>query len=177
MDWKKFLKGQVEYTFGVTENLIALVEEGDLDWMPETGANWMTTAQLLKHVSNACGSPCKGFVLGDWGIPEGADLSAEDMLPSADKLPGVKSVGEARTLLAADKALALEMIDRAADDALATQPAPAPWDPSEVPLGERLLQMVVHLESHKAQLFYYLKLQGKPVNTSHLWGGPPPPEA
>jgi hypothetical protein len=23
---------------------------------------------------------------------------------------------------------------------------------------------------HAGQLFYYLKLQGKPVNTGHLWG-------
>jgi hypothetical protein len=37
-------------------------------------------------------------------------------------------------------------------------------------LGHRLLQMVDHLKSHKAQLFYYFKLQGKPVHTGHLWG-------
>jgi hypothetical protein len=37
-------------------------------------------------------------------------------------------------------------------------------------LGQRLLQMVAHLAQHKAQLFYYLKLQGKPVHTGHLWG-------
>jgi hypothetical protein len=30
--------------------------------------------------------------------------------------------------------------------------------------------MVTHLDVHKSQLFYYLKLQGKPVNTAHLWG-------
>jgi hypothetical protein len=30
--------------------------------------------------------------------------------------------------------------------------------------------MVGHLAQHKGQLFYYLKLQGKPVNTAHLWG-------
>jgi len=37
-------------------------------------------------------------------------------------------------------------------------------------LGQRLLQMAYHLGSHKAQLFYYLKLQGVPVHTGHLWG-------
>jgi hypothetical protein len=37
-------------------------------------------------------------------------------------------------------------------------------------LGPRLAQMVDHLVLHKAQLFYYLKLQGKPVHTGHLWG-------
>ena len=29
---------------------------------------------------------------------------------------------------------------------------------------------VDHLKEHKAQLFYYLKLQGKPVHTGNLWG-------
>ncbi len=40
----------------------------------------------------------------------------------------------------------------------------------EFPLGFQLHQMVRHLDEHKAQLFYYLKLQGKPVNTGDLWG-------
>ena len=30
--------------------------------------------------------------------------------------------------------------------------------------------MAEHLAQHKAQLFYYLKLQGKDVNTMHLYG-------
>jgi len=30
--------------------------------------------------------------------------------------------------------------------------------------------MIQHLDRHKVQLFYYLKLQGKPVNTADLWG-------
>ena len=31
--------------------------------------------------------------------------------------------------------------------------------------------MIWHLGQHKAQLFYYLKLQGKNVNTMNLWIG------
>jgi hypothetical protein len=31
--------------------------------------------------------------------------------------------------------------------------------------------MVDHLASHKSQLFYYLKLMGRPVHTGSLWGG------
>jgi hypothetical protein len=30
--------------------------------------------------------------------------------------------------------------------------------------------MVQHLDSHKSQLFYYLKLMGRDVNTMNLWG-------
>lgn len=50
------------------------------------------------------------------------------------------------------------------------RPTPAPWDPTAMPLGQRLLEMVGHLKNHKGQLFYYLKLQGLPVNTTHLYG-------
>jgi uncharacterized damage-inducible protein DinB len=39
-------------------------------------------------------------------------------------------------------------------------------------LFEHLLRMIAHLAQHKGQLFYYLKLMGKEVNTSDLWGGP-----
>ena len=46
----------------------------------------------------------------------------------------------------------------------------APWSPVEMILGQHLLHMVDHLKSHKSQLYYYLKLQGKPVNTGNLWG-------
>jgi hypothetical protein len=30
--------------------------------------------------------------------------------------------------------------------------------------------MLAHLAQHKGQLFYYLKLMGRPVHTGHLWG-------
>ena len=30
--------------------------------------------------------------------------------------------------------------------------------------------MVNHLNAHKAQLFYYLKLRGQAVNTLHMYG-------
>jgi hypothetical protein len=133
----------------------------------------MTVGQLLKHIPSACGGDFKGFVTGDWGMPEGVDVSempAEEMLPGADRMPAVGSVAEAKALLAEGKQLALDMLAQAGEDRLANELAPAPWDPTGVLLGYRLLQMVYHLSSHKSQLFYYLKLQGKPVNTGHLWG-------
>ena len=36
-------------------------------------------------------------------------------------------------------------------------------------LGWQIFQMVLHLDRHKSQLFYYLKLQGKPLGTLDLW--------
>ena len=106
-------------------------------------------------------------------MPEGVsvdEMSPEDMLPPAEQFPALGSVDEAKRLLAADKQLALDMLARCPEERLATGVATAPWDPTEMLLGHRLLDMVQHLKSHKAQLFYYLKLQGVPVHTGHLWG-------
>jgi len=173
MDWSKLLREEIERAYGVTERLTDLVDDKELDWKPSTGTNWMTIGQLLMHATSACGACCRGFVTGDWGMPEGVDLSnvpPEDMLPSADKLPSVKSVAEAKRLLNEDKKVALEMLAMTSERDLVHKIATAPWDKTEMILGRRLLEMVGHLNSHKAQLFYYLKLQGKPVNTGHLWG-------
>jgi uncharacterized damage-inducible protein DinB len=172
MNWTDLLKSEIETTYRSTENLIDLVDDEALEWKPSIGSNWMTAAQLLKHITEACGAAFRGFVTGDWGMPEGtdlSDLSPEDMLPPAEAMPSVESVAEAKQALSEDKQLALTMLAEvtAADLDKATA---APWDPNEVPLGQRLLQMVDHLKQHKAQLFYYLKLQGNPVNTTHLWG-------
>jgi uncharacterized damage-inducible protein DinB len=79
-------------------------------------------------------------------------------------------VAEAKRLLQRDRQLALDMLAACSEEDLAHKPAPAPWDPTEMVLGRRLLQMVDHLKQHKGQLFYYLKLQGKPVGTGDLWG-------
>ncbi len=173
MNWTTLLKGAIEYNYAVADGLMKLIDDKQLTWKPATGSNWMTTGQLLRHMTDACGAGCKGFVTGDWGFPAGVDpskLPPEEMIPPAEKLPAVETVAQARKLLAEDKALALRMVDQAGEHELDTKIATAPWDTMQMPLGQRLLQMVTHLETHKAQLFYYLKLQGRPVNTGHLWG-------
>jgi hypothetical protein len=168
MNWTQLLESEIEGAYHATDGLMQLVDESSLGWKPTSGANWMSTAQLLHHLTNAGGTCIRGFVTGEWPMP--ADAKPEDMMPSADKLPAAKSVAEARKLLADDKALALEMIRRAGEKDLAEKPTTAPWDPRPKPLGQQCLQMVEHLASHKSQLFYYLKLQGKPVHTGTLWG-------
>jgi len=90
-------------------------------------------------------------------------------------MPSVTSVAQAKEELAADKAVALAMVEEAGEQRLANDPCPAPWDPSPVLLGQRMLGMVGHLVHHKSQLFYYLKLQGKPVDTHTLYGMPEQP--
>ncbi len=173
MNWKELLKAEVESTYAVTERLLALVGADSLEWKPSAGSNWMTTGQLLKHLTQGCGATFRAFITGDWGLPEGKDfgeLTPEEQLPPAEKLPTVESVAEARRLLEEDKQVALEMLAATGEERLAHSPAPAPWDPTEMVLGHRLLQMVDHQKQHKGQLFYYLKLQGKPVGTPDLWG-------
>jgi len=133
----------------------------------------MTTGQLLMHLSSSCGAPFKGFVTGDWGFPKGVDvtkLSPEEMLPPAEKMPTVTSVAETRELLRKDKKTTLEILAKCSEKDLGQKPATAPWDPTPLILGRRLLQMLDHLKQHKGQLFYYLKLQGKPVHTGDMWG-------
>jgi hypothetical protein len=172
MNWTELLAKQAEGAYRATEGLLDLVDADRLSWKPATGENWLTMAQLLKHITGSCGAMCEGFVTGDWGVPAETfeNLSPEEMLPPAEKFPALETMAEAKEALAVDKKLALKMIAQAGEQDLANKVVVAPWDPRDRTLGERLLESVAHLDSHKAQLFYYLKLQGVPVNTGHLWG-------
>jgi hypothetical protein len=174
MNWTQLLKSEIESTYAAAFKLLDKISPDRLEWKPGTGTNWMTVSQLLKHISNACGASCRAFVTGDWGLPPGVkieDIPPEEMLPPAEKLPGIESIESARQALQEDKILALKMIDEAGEEVLAGKMMAAPWAPGrEFVLGWHLLQMVRHLDLHKAQLFYYLKLQGESVNTGDLWG-------
>ena len=174
MNWTQLLKTEAEGVYAATSGLLNKVDPKGLDWKPAGGSNWMTVGQLLKHLCESCGGGCKGFVTGDWGLPPGvkmSDIPPEEMLPPAEKMAGIGSLEEAKKLLAEDKALALRMIAQAGEADLDNKKIAAPWEPgAEFPLGFQLHQMVRHLDMHKSQLFYYLKLQGKAVNTGDLWG-------
>ena len=173
MNMTQMIHGAIEYNYAVADKLLGRVDESLLDWKPATGSNWMTTGQVIRHMTDACGASIKGFVTGDWGMPEGMsveDMPADSMLPPAEALPSVASVAEARELLQNDKALALELLHSCTEEQLTDTIATAPWDPMELPLGQRMLQMIDHLKQHKGQLFYYLKLQGQSVDTMDLWG-------
>jgi hypothetical protein len=168
VNWTKLLESEIEATYKAADGLMKLVDKDALGWKPATGANWMTTAQVLQHCTNACGECCVGFVTGKWPMP--SDATMEDMLPTAEKMPSANSVAAARKALAKDKAVALAMVKKAGEKNLAAKMVAAPWNPTPQPLGQQLLMSTTHLATHKAQLFYYLKLQGKPVHTGNLWG-------
>jgi len=174
MNWTQLLKSEIETAYETTASLLDKVDPDRLDWKPETGCNWMTVGQLLKHLSEACGAGCRAFLTGDWGLPPGVkmeDLSPEEILPPAEKLPTIGGIDEAKKLLSADKALAIKIVEQAGEENLANKNIAAPWAPgNSYALGRHFLHLVEHLERHKTQLFYYLKLQGKAVNTVDLWG-------
>lgn len=170
MNWTDLLHTEIRASYDATEGLIGKVADKDLGWSPGTGENWMNLGQLLMHISDACGYCCRGFITGEWGMP--ADTAVDEMLPPAEKMPSVESAAQALGLLRSDRELALEMVAKAGEEDLASRLVRAPWSPDvEEPLGRKFLQMVGHLKSHKAQLFYYLKLMGQPVHTGDLWGG------
>lgn len=174
MNWKKLLHAELEDLYRVTDGLFERVDDDALDWKPATGANWMTTGQLLMHIASGNGPGFKGFATGDWGLPEGLsleDMAPEEMLPPAEKMPAVESIAQARELLAADRKLAFDVLAGLSEEELATRELAAPWNPGEsFALGRHLLHSIRHTLQHKGQLFYYLKLQGKPVDTHSLWG-------
>ncbi len=173
MSLTEVLEQETEGMYTVTEKLFELVDADQLSWKPDTGGNWMNVGQLLMHCASSCGAGIKGFVTGDWGLPEGMsfeDIPPDQMLPPAEKMPAVESVEQALSLLAEDKKVALEVLASLGEEKLLTEKSAAPWGGPQVTLFQHLLHMIGHLEQHKGQLFYYLKLLGTDVNTSHLWG-------
>lgn len=168
------LKQEVEGMYHATEGILKHVDNDKLNWKPASGKNWMTTGQLLHHLTNACGMCVKGFVSGDWGLPPGQkyeDIPHDVMMPQAEKMPAVKSVDECRKLLAEDKKVALKYIAEAGEKNLLTKTLSAPWGGPPMTLFQHISHMIGHLGQHKGQLFYYLKLQGKDMNTMTLYGG------
>ncbi len=173
MQLTQLLKQEAESMYATTEALFKLVDASQLGWKPPTGKNWMTVGQLLQHCSGACGSGIKGFVSGDWGLPEGVrfeDMPPDQMLPPAERMPAAKSVEAALKELAADKKVCMQYLAEAGEQNLLTKKSTAPWGGPEVTLFQHLWHMIGHLGQHKGQLFYYLKLLGKNVDTGNLWG-------
>ena len=174
MTLKNILLNESEGVYIITEKLFARVSDNELQWTPTTGKNWMTVGQLLMHCASfGCGKAVKGFVKGDWGLPDGTkieDLGAEDHVPSKSVLTSVESVEEAIEALEEDKKLTINCISEVNEKELLNKSFTAPWGGQELTLFQHLLQMIAHLTQHKGQLFYYLKLMGKDVNTKDLWG-------
>ncbi|MGA2383207.1 MAG: DinB family protein [Gemmatimonadales bacterium] len=173
MTLKQVLVEEAETTYAITRNLVRRVGDAELLWKPASDrTEWMNMGQLLMHCASfGCGKAIQGFVRGNWGVPEGgAEVGADMHVPPAAALPSVESVGQALEMLEADRALALACIAETREADLLAQHLTAPWGGPAMPLFQQLLRMIAHLSQHKGQLFYYLKLMGKDVGTSDLWG-------
>jgi hypothetical protein len=171
---KEVLLEDARATYLITEKLFHRVADSELLWRPTTGRDWMTVGQLLMHCANyGCGKAIRGFVRGDWDLPKGEnfqDLGATQDVPAAAALPSVKSVEQALDLLERDRRLALSCIREVEETELLAKRIIAPWGGPALSLFQQLVLMIAHLAQHKGQLFYYLKLMDKDLNTSDLWG-------
>jgi uncharacterized damage-inducible protein DinB len=165
---------EAKKTYKTTENLFRKVDDSELNWKPETGKNWMTLGQLLMHCAKyGCGQAVQGFIRGDWGFAEeenSDDQGEAQHLPEAEDLPCVDTVEQAIKILEDDRKLALSCLGEVEEADLLSKKLSAPWGGSEMTLFQHLLMMIAHLAQHKGQLFYYLKLMGKNVDTGDLWG-------
>jgi hypothetical protein len=168
------LKQDAEGVYLAAEGLFKQVDGNKLDWKPATGTNWMNVGQLLLHCTEACGKCIKGFVTGEWDFPApppDAPPPDPSQMPKAETMRAVTSVDEALKMLAADKALCMKILSEVSDERLANERSAPPWGGPERSLYQHCNEMIWHLGQHKGQLFYYLKLQGKDVNTMTLWAG------
>ncbi len=175
MSMATLLRKQTEDVYKATHGLMGLVDDAALDWKPATGSNWMTTGQLLKHLEMACGLCAVCFEDGDWSRMAAFEMDESQRDPEtglypAEALPSTSSAAASQAALLSDKALILGAIDKAGEDRLSNEMGNAPWNPEPRSLGYNLLECLLHIGIHKAQLFYYLKLQGKPVHTGNMWG-------
>jgi uncharacterized damage-inducible protein DinB len=166
MAWIETLDREFDFNYKAARTLMRMVRDDELGWKPESppgaeGTGWMTMGQLLLHITEACGKMCECFAKEDWSI-----LTAGQ---PGSPMPSVPSVAEALRLLDADEALARRSVREAGEERLRTERVKAPWE-IEGTLGQQMLDSAKHLQQHKGQLFYYLKLLGRPVHTGHLWG-------
>ena len=171
---KQVLLEETEKTYVVTKKLFRNVDDSELSWKPSSGKNWMTLGQLLMHCADGgCGKGLQGFIKGNWGPAGGeepADQEESHQLPQAEDLPHVDHVDQGIKMLEDDKKLALSCLNDVEEDDLLSKKLIAPWGVLEMSLFQHLLIMIAHLAQHKGQLFYYLKLMGKDVDSSDLWG-------
>jgi len=174
MTLTEVLMAEAEAAYATAEALFRRVLDEELSWRPATGKDWMTVGQLLMHCASfGCGKAVRGFITGDWGLPQDTeieDLPPEAHIPPPAAMPSVASVEQALELLADDRDVTVRYITVAGEGHLLERMVNAPWGGPELSLFQHLLHMIAHLAQHKGQLFYYLKLMGKDVKTADLWG-------
>ena len=142
--------------------LISLAPASKLDWKPGKG-DYMNLGQLLHHLSTCPGA----FVAAvNNAFPPSAAFQKfiqEDL--KNNKTPEVAGREVSRGW---DEAKAALTGVSPAD--FQARIVAVPWGPP-MPLWRTCLGMAEHWVNHKYQLFFYLKLLGRPVNTMTLYAG------
>lgn len=170
MTLTQVLLDETEATYAVAERLVRRVADHELSWKPSEGHDWMSMGQLLMHLGSfSCGKAVQGFVKGEWPT-EAHGENPDAHVPPPAALPTVLSVQEALELLTEDRRVTLSCIAAAGEANLLARRITAPWGGRELTLFQQLLEMLKHLAQHKGQLFYYIKLMGKTVDSRDLWG-------
>ena len=171
MTLTQVLLDEADATYTVVERLVRRVANDELSWKPER------RSRLDDHgpVADALGElrlrqGCSGLRQGRVATGGAVREPRNPLFPPA-ALPTVLSVQEALDLLAEDRRVSLSCITAAGEANLLARRMTAPWGGPELSLFQQLLEMLKHLAQHKGQLFYYLKLMGKTVDSRDLWGG------
>ena len=143
------------------EKLIGMVPADKLNWKP--GPTFMSTGQVICHLSDGVGGGLEMLVSGKWP-------SMEEM-EAGMKLENMPTCGvqEALTKLEKDKKTLRATLDALSEGDFTNRVVSVPWgwkDKMEI----ISVAFLGHFNNHKMQLFTYLKLLGLPVNTETLYG-------
>ncbi len=145
-----------------TLKLISLAPAGKLDWRPAPG-NYMTLGQLLHHLAM-----CPGILVA----------AVNNAFPPADAfekfiqedLKNTKTPEAAQREASRGWEEAKAAISGLSEADFQKRMVTVPWGPPTA-LWRVCLSMADHWANHKYQLFFYLKLLDKPVNSATLYAG------
>lgn len=158
---KNEFSAMVLQSVGPAEKLIGMVPADKLDWKP--GPTFMSTGQVLAHLSDGIGGGLEMLLSGKWP-------SMEEM-EKGMKLANMPACGvqEALAKLEKDKAILRSTLDGISEDDFTNRVVSVPWG-WQAKLEIMSVSFLGHFNNHKMQLFTYLKLLGLPVNTETLYG-------
>ena len=148
-------------SFQPAEKLINMVPADKLDWKP--GPTFMSTGQVICHLSDGVGGGLESLVSGKWPSMEEmeAGMKLENMPPCG--------VQEALNRLAKDKTILRTTLDGLSESDFTHRVVSVPWG-WKAKFEIMSIAFLGHFNNHKMQLFTYLKLLGLPVNTETLYG-------
>ena len=145
------------------EKMVEMVPDDKLDWAP--AGNFMSVSQLLKHLSENW-VIIKMMVKNEW-----PDMSPEQM-EEAMKLENLPRCTKAEAITDMKKDLddAIAFVEKEiTEEDFFSKEIAAPWG-FKGPIWQGVMMAKDHTMNHKMQLHLYLKLLGKPVDTSTLYG-------